>query len=64
MEANLELIKGLMQAVSQRVCPKCGSKMAEVDRVVENGFSYVWYECMGAGCNEQFLDKRRAAAGF
>jgi len=44
-------------------CPRCGSTMVETDRVVENSFLYVWYECGTTGCSEQRLTKRPARAG-
>ena len=44
-------------------CPRCGSIMVETDRIIENGFAYVWYECSVADCMEQWLSKRPAIAG-
>jgi hypothetical protein len=44
-------------------CPRCGFTMVETDRVIENGFVYIWYECSAAGCTEQWLAKRPAMAG-
>lgn len=44
-------------------CPRCGFTMTETDRVVENGFEYIWYECDAPGCEEQWLAKRPAMAG-
>ncbi len=29
--------------------------MMEVDRVVEGGYLYIWYECCESGCDEQWL---------
>jgi hypothetical protein len=37
--------------------------MLETDRIVENGFAYIWYECSAEGCMEQWLAKRPAVAG-
>lgn len=44
-------------------CPRCSSAMLETDRIVENGFVYVWYECSAEDCTEQWLVKRPAIAG-
>jgi uncharacterized protein (DUF983 family) len=44
-------------------CPRCGQAMLETDRIVENGFAYIWYECSAEGCMEQWLAKRPAVAG-
>jgi predicted RNA-binding Zn-ribbon protein involved in translation (DUF1610 family) len=39
-------------------CPECGAKMTEAERVSENGFLFIWYECSRAGCGGQWLEKR------
>ncbi|MBN2018861.1 MAG: hypothetical protein JW749_01405 [Sedimentisphaerales bacterium] len=39
-------------------CPECGDRMVEVERINENGFLFVWYECARAGCSGQWLEKR------
>ena len=44
-------------------CPRCGSTMVETDRVVENTFLYIWYECTATGCTEQWLTKRPVSTG-
>ncbi len=41
-----------------RVCPKCGLAMVETDRAAEGDYLYIWYECSGAACDEQWLSKR------
>jgi len=51
------------QGVHEVPCPRCGSTMVETDRIVENGFAYIWYECSAADCTEQWLSKRPAMAG-
>jgi hypothetical protein len=40
------------------ICPECGVKMEEAERVSENGFIFVWYECSRPGCNGQWLEKK------
>ena len=45
---------------SRRICFECGSAMAEVDRVNEDGFTFIWYRCVRIGCKEQWLEKRAA----
>ena len=44
-------------------CPRCGTIMVETNRIVENGFAYVWFECSVADCMEPWLSKRPAIAG-
>jgi hypothetical protein len=36
-----------------KVCPGCGQAMSEVDRVNNDGFTFVWYECNEPGCIRQ-----------
>ncbi len=43
--------------LTKRPCPQCGEKMRETDRVNENGFVFVWYECTKGGCDGQWLQK-------
>lgn len=43
---------------AKQLCPDCRSIMAEVDRVTENGTSFIWYECTREGCGGQWLEKR------
>jgi len=50
--------KVFVKEKSSRICPDCGSSMTEVDRVNENGFAYVWYECEQTECDGQWLEKR------
>ena len=45
---------------SKYICSECGSAMAEVDRVNEDGFTFIWYRCVRIGCEEQWLEKRAA----
>lgn len=50
--------KGHSETESKRICFECGSAMAEVDRVNEDGFTFIWYRCLRIGCKEQWLEKR------
>ncbi len=50
--------KELIKEKSGRVCPDCGGSMNEVDRVHEEGFAYIWYECAEIGCDGQWLEKK------
>ena len=43
---------------TEHICSECGSAMTEVDRVNENGFTFIWYRCVRIGCKEQWLEKR------
>jgi hypothetical protein len=51
---------GYFELANKHRCPECGGRMAEVERVNENGFSFVWYECMMANCDGQWLEKKAA----
>jgi hypothetical protein len=50
------------EAAKRHLCPQCHSTMNEVERINENGFSFVWYECTRAGCDGQWLEKRTISA--
>jgi hypothetical protein len=50
--------KAFVKEKSSRRCPDCGSSMTEVDRVNEDGFAYIWYECAETNCDGQWLEKR------
>ena len=43
--------------LTKRPCPQCGEKMREIDRVNENSFVFVWYECTNPVCDGQWLQK-------
>ena len=43
---------------NNHMCPDCGGSMNEVDRVKENGFAYIWYECTEIECDGQWLEKK------
>jgi hypothetical protein len=45
------------QATEQKICPECGTQMAEIDRLNENGSVFVWYKCSRDNCNGQWLQK-------
>lgn len=39
------------------LCPKCGRELHEVERMVEDGFLYLWYECDGPECEDRWFEK-------
>ena len=39
------------------LCPKCGRVLHEVERVVEEGSLYLWYECGGPDCEDRWYEK-------
>lgn len=43
-----------------RTCPECGGLMAEVERVSEKGYFYIWYRCRQQNCSGQWLEKKAA----
>ena len=50
-------IRNGYNVASRYMCPDCKNTMNEVDRIVENGYSFVWYECTRDGCDGQWLEK-------
>jgi hypothetical protein len=62
---QMELEEGLLDyesintlgSLDQAFCPECGSRMVEVNRLVEDGEIYIWYACSGFGCDGSWLDK-------
>lgn len=51
------LVLRTAQAKYQQLCPECGAKMTEADRVCENGMIFVWYRCSKDACTGQWLQK-------
>ncbi len=49
------LVDGIL--LSRRTCPQCGSLMKEIERVIESGSIFIWYECENAKCDGQWLQK-------
>ena len=45
------------KAEDHRICPECGNRMGEVDRVSEGNAVFIWYECGSEGCSGQWLQK-------
>ena len=57
--------KRFFEVANRHICPNCECAMAEVDRVDENGYSFIWYECIRAGCDGQWLEKKsNKAVGY
>lgn len=50
--------KKFFETANKHICPTCKCAMAEVDRVNENGYSFIWYECMRDNCDGQWLEKK------
>ena len=38
-------------------CPQCNAMMVAVERCIENGVLFVWYECSSGSCEGQWLQK-------
>jgi len=51
------------RVTDKRLCPNCRASMSEVDRLLENGALFIWYECPRAHCDGQWLDKRMPPRG-
>jgi hypothetical protein len=45
----------------EQSCPDCGSIMREVERIDENGISFIWYNCSRMDCGGHWLERRVAA---
>lgn len=45
----------LFNVVNNRHCPQCGSLMKEAERRKEGSITYVWFECVKADCDGQWL---------
>ena len=58
-----ELMSRIARAKYQQLCPECGARMNEIDRVRENGTIFVWYKCSKDLCAGQWLEKRTIATG-
>lgn len=59
-EINTKIFKTEYREILEKhLCTECGGRMAEVDRINENGFLYVWHECVRSGCNGQWLEKSK-----
>jgi hypothetical protein len=48
------------EVIKRHLCPECGGVMSEVARVNENGFAFIWYECVQQNCDGQWLEKMTA----
>jgi len=45
----------LFNVINKRCCPQCGGPMREAERHKEGSTTYVWFECIRAGCDGQWL---------
>jgi hypothetical protein len=52
-----KLFSRIMRAKCEHLCPECGTKMTETNRVCENGIIFMWYRCSNNDCNGQWLQK-------
>ncbi len=56
-ENNTGLLPIMMRAQDHQLCPECGGKMTESERVCENGTTFIWFRCSDKNCNGQWLQK-------
>ena len=54
------IVRGYPELMNKHLCPECGGQMTEIDRVNENGFAFIWYECTQPNCDGQCLAKMSA----
>ena len=59
-ENNTGLLSKIIRAQSHQLCPECGGKMTESERVCENGTTFVWFVCGDKNCYGQWLQKMPA----
>jgi len=45
----------LFNVVNNQHCPQCGGLTEEVDGCKEGSIAYVWFECVKADCDDQWL---------
>jgi hypothetical protein len=56
-EINTGLLQKNTGAKNHQLCPECRGKMAESERVCENGSIFVWFKCIDKNCSGQWLQK-------
>ena len=54
---NTGLLPRIIGAKNHQLCPECGGKMTETERICENGTTFVWYRCGDKNCSGQWLQK-------
>jgi hypothetical protein len=54
------LLPRIIGAKNHQLCPECGGKMTESERVCENGTTFVWFVCSDKNCYGQWLQKMPA----
>lgn len=52
-----QLLARIIRAEEQQICPECGARMAEMNRLHEDIAVFVWYKCRKADCDGQWLAK-------
>ena len=52
-----ELVSKILRAKYEQLCPECGERMIESDRVCENGMIFIWFRCSKNDCGGQWLQK-------
>ena len=59
MKSETEMTAGTDEISADPIrCPICRENMIEFDRILENGFWFVWYHCSGDSCSGQWLEKK------
>jgi hypothetical protein len=57
VDTNNKLLPWFIRAEQERLCPECGAKMMEMDRLNEGSAVFVWYKCIKDNCRGQWLAK-------
>ena len=54
--SEISLVKvSLFNVINNQHCPQCSSQMKEADRGKEESVTYVWFECVKADCDDQWM---------
>ena len=54
--SETSLVKGsLFNVINNQHCPQCSSQMKESDRRKEGSITYVWFDCVSANCDGQWM---------
>jgi hypothetical protein len=52
---GFELKERLLMAESESLCPECGARMVEENRLCEDEIVFIWYRCGVESCSGQWL---------
>ena len=56
VETN-KMLPWVIRVEQEQLCPECGARMTEMDRLYEGNAVFVWYKCGKHSCSGQWLAK-------